>query len=91
MIVLTVPGASPAEETVTQLRLLALRFPGREPLTLVAGDRRLVLGREWRYDASRACLAAMQEFGDAVVDPSLRAQGPGHPLRAFNHRPAEEG
>lgn len=67
MIVLRVPGAAPASEVLTQLRLIALRFPGDQPLAVAAAGRRLTLGRDWTVDGTPACLAALGEFGDPEV------------------------
>ncbi len=74
MIVLTVAPEAVAADVLTQVKLAALRFPGRERLQIVVlsprqgGDRRAVrLGRRWSYELSEACLAALREFGSVEV------------------------
>lgn len=82
MIELHVEPGLEAAAALTQVKLAATRFPGEHELVIVvhessgavAGDRatgpevrRLTLGEPWAYDASPACLAALNEFGRAVV------------------------
>lgn len=55
-----------AAEVLTQIKLMALRFPGDHDLRLLVASKALVLGPEYRYDASPACLAALSEFGVVV-------------------------
>lgn len=60
------PGAS-AALALTQVKLIATRFPGEEELTItVEGtERRIRLGDVWLYDgSSEACLSALAEFGE---------------------------
>jgi hypothetical protein len=59
-----VPGAA-AAASLTQVKLIATRFPGEQELTVLVGERRLGLGPDWRYDGSPACMAALNEFGTA--------------------------
>lgn len=68
MIVLAVQPGLAAAGGLLQMKLVASRFPGGHGLTVRVGDRRLTLGREWGYDASPACLAALSEFG-RVLEP----------------------
>lgn len=62
MIVLRIDPEAPST-VIGELRLIALRYPGDVPLTVLAGDRQLTLGDAWRYDGQPACLAALGEFG----------------------------
>lgn len=72
MIILNVRAGLDAAEGLKQIKLLAMRFPGEEELSLVVhppasvdGDPRvLTLGEAWRYDDSPACRAALSEFGE---------------------------
>jgi hypothetical protein len=72
------PGVD-AAAGLTQVKLIAARFPGEHELRirLVAEDgettiRTLTLGPLWMYDGSDACLAALGEFGAAVLLPGCR-------------------
>lgn len=81
MIELHVEPGLEAAAALTQVKLCASRFPGTHELVIVVHEptpapeerasgpevRRLTLGEPWRYEASPACLAALNEFGRAVV------------------------
>lgn len=71
VIELKMPGGVDAAASLTQVKLLATRFPGEHELTIMldtsrAGTRRLRLGPTWKYDASPGCLAALAEFGELI-------------------------
>lgn len=68
MIVLRIVAGA-AAETLRELRLVALRYPGDQTLVVLAGDRRITLGPAWECDGQPACLAALGEFG-TVEEPS---------------------
>lgn len=73
MIVLHVHAGADSFAILQQIKLAARRFPGRHWLKLVVAmangeERRVTLGRDWRYDGSTACLAALSEFGRVEVD-----------------------
>lgn len=70
MIVLEVQPGLAAAAALTEIKMVATRFPGAHVLHLKAGPRTLRIGAEWLYDASPACLAALGEFG-TVLEPSL--------------------
>lgn len=81
MIELHVEPGLEAAAALTQVKLCATRFPGEHELVVVVHEaspapaerasgrevHRLTLGEPWAYDASDACLAALNEFGRAVV------------------------
>ena len=77
MIVLHMVTGANAAAALTQIKLVATRFPGDHQLQIVARSpdqvirgepgRRLTLGDPWRYEPSEACLAALREFGDVEV------------------------
>lgn len=73
MIELHVDAGVEAAQALTQIKLAALRFPGERALTVVvhasyrAEPLRMVLGSEWRYDGSPACVSALSEFGRVVT------------------------
>lgn len=74
MIVLRMIAGHNAAEALMQIKLIATRFPGkyalaihvRTPDQLIRSEkgRQLILGPDFRYSASDACLAALREFGD---------------------------
>lgn len=64
MIELRVQPGAAAAASLTQIKLIATRFPGVEPLRILVGERKIDLGPEWRYDGSSACIAALSEFGE---------------------------
>lgn len=66
MIELRVPPDLEGTPLITAIALIALRHPGDHELTLLAGQRRLTLGPDWRYDGSPVCMAALGEFGAVV-------------------------
>lgn len=83
MIELRMPGSLEGQRVIQQVGLIALRFPGEHVLSIavVASDprapaedaldgpvaRTLTLGPDWRFDGSPACMAALNEFGEAVL------------------------
>lgn len=67
MILLRVEPGLPAAASLTDVKVLAWRHPGDEPLTILVGDRSIELGPEWRYDGSRELVAALEEFGQVEV------------------------
>lgn len=79
MIELRVAAGAAAASSLTQVKLIATRFPGEHELAVIVsreqpvddgpGEFVLTLGREWLYDGSPACMAALNEFGVAgLVD-----------------------
>jgi hypothetical protein len=72
MIILRIVAGGGAEAVLTQVKLLATRFPGEHELRLDvrfsdAHGRTLTLGPARRYAASEPCLAALREFGAVEV------------------------
>lgn len=68
MIVLRIERDSLGVEALEQVKLMAHRFPGEHELLMIVGEAgRLTLGPTWRFDGSQACLAALNEFGDAEL------------------------
>jgi hypothetical protein len=70
VIVLHTAAGADAAAALEQIKFAAKRFPGRHRLRLhvrmASGEeRRVTLGKDWRYDASPACLTALSEFGRA--------------------------
>lgn len=73
MIALHIDAGADAVAVLTQVKLAAKRFPGHHRLKLIVAmangeERHVTLGREWRYDGSPACLAALSEFGRAGME-----------------------
>lgn len=71
MIELRVEAGLEAAAALTQIKLMATRFPGDHELRVVVrsprtegGERQLRLGPMWTYDGSEACLSALAEFGE---------------------------
>ena len=62
------PPGQVADAAIDKIKRVAHRFPGEHALTVTVSptDGRqygLILGGQWRYDGSAACLAALREFG----------------------------
>lgn len=67
MIELRMTAGQEAASALSAVKAVAWDFPGEERLTVRVAALALVLGPEWSYDASEGCLAALGEFGEAVL------------------------
>jgi hypothetical protein len=67
MIELRVQPGLAAARGLAQVKALAWTHEGEHELRILVGERRLNLGPMWRYDASRECVAALEEFGAVTV------------------------
>lgn len=77
MIELAMIAGQQAAAALTEIKIAATRFPGDHELRLLVSTpddylrgrvtRTVVLGPDWQYDGSAACLAALGEFGTATL------------------------
>jgi hypothetical protein len=56
------------EFALASIKAIAKRNPGPEDLMVHVGNSRLRLGSAWQIDPSNACLAALGEWGDVVIE-----------------------
>lgn len=68
MIILHAEHNFEGEFALASIKAIAARNRGPEDLIVQVGNRCLRLGWAWQINPSSACLAALGEWGDVVIE-----------------------